>query len=253
MSEEVSVRSEGGVLWIRWDRPAKKNALTIPMYRAATAALVAAAGDRTRVVVLAGHPGAFTAGNDLADFMARQSELSAVLDFLAAAEALDKPLLAAVDGVAIGIGTTILLHCDAAWATARSLFKTPFVDLGLVPEAGSSLLLGQLIGQRAASEMLLAGRALDGTEAARLGLVNGLVEPDVLEAHVAQRAADLADKAPAALRASKALIRGAQRERVRAAMQAEAEVFATRLAAPEFFEAASAFMQKRKPDFSRFD
>jgi len=253
MADDVEVRSENGVTWIRWNRPTKKNALTIAMYRETTAALRQAAGDRTRVAVLAGHPGAFTAGNDLSDFMTRQSELSAVLDFLDAAANFQKPLLAAVDGVAIGIGTTILLHVDAAWCTPRSLFRTPFVDLGLVPEAGSSLLLAQLVGPRVANDMLLAGRTLDGAEAARLGLVNALVESDDLERVVGDYAQVLARKAPAALRASKALIRGAQRASVESAMKAEATAFAGRLTSPEFFEAAGAFMQKRAPNFEKFD
>lgn len=253
MSDEIRVSVNDGVALIRFDRPAKKNALTIAMYQGATAALAAAAADRTRVVVFAGHPGAFTAGNDLADFMTKQSELSAVLTFLEAIAQFPKPLLAAVDGPAIGVGTTLLLHCDAAWCTPRSLFRTPFVDLGLVPEAGSSLLLAQLVGPRVANEMLLAGRALDGAEAAARGLVTGLAEPEALEALVLGKAAELAAKAPAALRESKALIRGAQRAQVAAAMSAEAHAFAQRLASPEFAEAAGAFFEKRKPDFQRFD
>lgn len=253
MSDELRVTSVDGVTWIRFDRPSKKNALTISMYEAATQALREASAGRTRVVVFAGHPGAFTAGNDLSDFMKRQGELGAVLAFLDALVSFDKPILAAVDGVAIGIGTTLLLHCDGVWATERSLFRTPFVDLGLVPEAASSLLLGQLVGQRVATEMLLSGRSLSGPEAERYGLVNGLAQPDSLESLVASKAGQIASKAPAAVRDSKALIRSVQREQVQALIQREAVVFRRRLSSPEFMEAASAFMQKRAPDFSSFD
>jgi enoyl-CoA hydratase/carnithine racemase len=253
MTSGIEVRDDGLVRWIRFDRPSKKNALTIAMYRAASRALAEAANDPTRAVVFAGHPGAFTAGNDLSDFLSRRDELGAVLAFLDAIADFPKPLLAAVDGVAIGVGTTLLLHCDAAWCTERSLFKTPFVELGLVPEAGSSVLLGRLVGERVATEMLLAGRALGGAEAAAVGLVNGIEAADALEAAVGARAAALAARAPAAVRASKALIRRAHRAAVSAAMGAEAAVFAERLAAPEFAEAATAFLEKRPPDFSRFD
>lgn len=249
----VTVTHAERVTWIRFERPAKKNALTLAMYSQVTAALQRARTDRDRVVVLAGLPGMFTAGNDLADFMSRQSELHIVLDFLAEIASFPKPLLAAVDGVAIGIGTTLLLHCDAVWCTARSTFRTPFVDLGLVPEAASSLLLPQLVGHRVATQMLLAGRALSGDEAGRYGLVNQVVQPDALDDHVQEHARQLAAKAPAALRQSKALIRDVQRERVQAIMSAEADVFRQRLASPEFHEAATAFAQKRAPDFSAFD
>ncbi|TVQ94804.1 MAG: enoyl-CoA hydratase [Deltaproteobacteria bacterium] len=253
MSAELSIERAERVTWIRFDRPAKKNALTLAMYREATEALREASTGSCRVVVIAGHPGAFSAGNDLSDFMQRQGELGAVLDFLDALVRCPKPIFAAVDGVAIGIGTTLLLHCDGVWATERSRFKTPFVDLGLVPEAASSLLLPQIVGPRVANDMLLSGRTLTGAEAERYGLINGLTSPEAIESLVGSQAQILAAKAPAAVRQSKALIRGAQQERVLGQLAAEAEVFQERLRSPEFQEAAAAFMQKRKPDFSRFD
>jgi enoyl-CoA hydratase/carnithine racemase len=252
MSSGIAVHQDGAVRWIRFDRPEKKNALTLDMYREATRALTEAPAAGARVVVFAGHPGAFTAGNDLSDFLAHRDELGAVLAFLDAIAAFELPLIAAVDGVAIGIGTTLLLHCDAVWCTERSLFRTPFVQLGLVPEGGSSVLLAPLVGERVAAEMLLFGRALTGSEAAEHRLVNGVVAPDALEAEVAAKAAAVAASAPAAVRASKALLRRDRRARVAEAMRAEAAVFAERLASPEFAEAAGAFLEKRKPDFSKF-
>jgi len=241
---DLTVSEDAGIIAIRFDRPHKKNALTLAMYRQATTALRAANSDGARAVMILGHPGSFTAGNDLADFVQRQGELGAVVDFLDVLSTVDVPVLAGVDGVAIGIGTTLLLHCDVVLATARSVFRTPFVDLGLVPEGGSSLLLPRLVGPRLASEMLLEGRAIDGATAAASGLVSALVEPEALEPALTARALGLGAKAPAAVRASKALLRGAHAQELARVMAAEVASFRARLGSADFAAAAARFLSK---------
>lgn len=241
---DIVVTDDAGIVTIQFDRPQKKNALTLAMYREATAALRSADASDARAVVILGHPGAFTAGNDLADFVQRQGELGAVVDFLDALATVQVPVLAGVDGVAIGIGTTLLLHCDVVLATARSVFRTPFVALGLVPEGGSSLLLPRLVGPRLASEMLLEGRAIDGATAGASGLVHALVEPESLEGAILGRARELASLPPAAVRASKALLQGAHQAELARVMASEVAAFRERLASPDFAVAAARFLNR---------
>ena len=242
------------VTTLRFDRPDKKNAITLDMYVAMRGALEAAAGDPAiRAVVIAGSRDCFTAGNDLGDFLrAAQGggDIAAPIEFLHALAAIEKPVVAAVSGVAIGIGTTLLLHCDLVYASPGARFKTPFVDLGLVPEAGSSLLLPALVGERRAQQLLLLGEQIDAATALSWGLINGVAEdPDAAAAAAARR---LAACAPAALRATKALTRRASRDAVLEAMRVEGEMFGARLRSPEAMEALQAFMTRRAPDFSQF-
>ncbi len=242
------------VLTIRMARPAKKNALTAAMYGAMSAGLRRAwVDDDVRAVVITGGPDCFTAGNDLGDFLNAPptGAESPVVQFLTALRDFPKPLVAAVCGVAIGIGTTMLLHCDLAYAGTNARFHLPFVDLGLVPEAASSLLLPQLVGQRRAAQLLMLAEPFGGADALAYGLVNGVLEPEEVE-HVARsKALLLAAKAPAALRHTKRLMKQAQAELVAHTMDAELAVFGAQLQGPEAAEALQAFFEKRKPDFTQ--
>ncbi len=252
--DHVAATLDGGVLHLALDRPEKKNALTRAMYARLADALEGAAGDgAVRVVVLSGRGGVFTGGNDLADFMMDPptGPDSPVFRFLQAAATFPKPLVAAVAGPAIGIGTTILLHCDLAYAGPDAVLKMPFVDLGLVPEAASSLLLPQLAGRVRAAELLLFGEAVSAETAREVGLVNAVVDDPV--AHALERAAVLAAKPPAAVRQTKALLNHATADAVGETIAREGALFVERLGSPEAQEAFSAFFEKRAPDFSRFE
>ena len=254
MTDHVRISRHGRVLHLALARPEKKNALTRAMYAALADALSEASGDADiRAVVLSGEGGVFTAGNDLFDFMTDppRDETSPVFRFLHAAVDFPKPLIAAVEGVAIGIGTTILLHCDLAYASASARFKMPFTDLGLVPEAGSSLLVPRLAGGVRAAELLLLGEAFDAETAREMGMVNAVVANPTQ--HALERAQALALKPPAAVRQAKALLRAPLRDRVMATIREEAGLFIERLQSEEAQEAFTAFMEKRTPDFSRFE
>src|SRR5882757_11160131 len=210
-TSDVEVRTAPGVRTVRLTRPAKRNAITSAMYAALADALRAAdADDDVRVVVLTGSGGSFTAGNDLADMAANPplGDDAPPLRFLDALAALRPVLVAAVDGPAIGVGTTVLLHCDLVYATARSTFRLPFVNLGLVPEAASTLLLPRLVGAQKAAELMLFGEPFDAEAARAMGLVTTVVpDADALAAVVAERTAALRDKPREALLAVKALLR----------------------------------------------
>jgi len=252
---QIQVTTAERITTIRFDRPDKKNAITLDMYAALVAALAAAAADpAVRAVVIAGSRDCFTAGNDLGDFMrAAQGgggNVTAPLDFLRAIATFEKPVVAAVAGVAIGIGTTVLLHCDLVYAAPNARFKTPFVDLALVPEAGSSILLPALVGARRAAQLLLLGEQLDAPTALAWGLVNSVADDADAAAHAA--AVRLAACPPSALRATKALTRRTSRDAVLEAIRVEGEAFAERLRSPEAMEALQAFMARRPADFSRF-
>ncbi|MBK9036190.1 MAG: enoyl-CoA hydratase/isomerase family protein [Myxococcales bacterium] len=242
-----------GVATIQIDRPAKKNALDAATYRGLTDALANAAAEPTvRVAILTGTREVFTAGNDLGDFArvrAGGGDLSAS-DFLRALIAFPKPLVAAVNGWAVGIGTTLLLHCDFAYAAPTARFRTPFVDLGVCPEAGSTVLLPRMIGPRRAHELIYLGREIDGTTAAAWGLVSEVADDPLARAQAV--AAELAAKAPGAIRATKALLARATADELAAAMTAELAEFRARLVSDEAAEAAMALMARRRPDFTRF-
>jgi enoyl-CoA hydratase/carnithine racemase len=258
MSESPDIRVDVSdrVLTLAIHRPAKKNALTLAMYEAMTAALLRAQEDsEIRVVSLRGAEGCFTAGNDLLDFMQKPpaSADSPVGRFLEVLVGHPKPIVAAVEGIAIGVGTTMLLHCDLVYAAPSTRFQLPFVPLGLGPEAASSLLLPQLCGHQRAAELLLLGEPFDGVRAFELGLINRVVEADGLHAWARERAVTLAGLPPASIRLTKRLLRAPIRATLEAVMTDESAAFFERLRSPEAAEAMSAFFAKRKPDFSRFD
>jgi len=244
-----------GVATIEIARPEKKNALTIAMYQAMADALRAAAGDpAVRAVLITGQPGVFTSGNDLEDFMQRppQGPDSAVAQFMRALLDLDKPVVAAVTGAAIGIGTTMLLHCDFVYVSDEARLATPFVSLGLVPEYASSLLMPALMGRRRAAEKLLLGEPFGAEAAVECGLANAVLPAGEVLNHARRVAERFNALPPGAVRDTKQLMRRATREAALQAMQIEGEVFARRLRSPEAMEAFQAFFQKRKPDFSKF-
>jgi enoyl-CoA hydratase/carnithine racemase len=254
MSQHILTTTHDAVLRIQINRPDKKNALTLAMYDAMTTALLAAEADpAVRVILFAGADTCFTAGNDLGDFLNSppSGEDSPVFRFLKTLIAAQKPLLAAVHGVAVGIGTTMLLHCDLVWAGPSARFQVPFVNLGLTPEAASSLILPQLMGHRRAAELLLLGETFDAETAEAVGLVNGLRADSDLDAYVLHKAQVLAAKPPTAVRLSKQLMKRWPAEAVRQAMSAEGEIFIARLHSPEAREAMTAFFERRQPDFSR--
>jgi enoyl-CoA hydratase/carnithine racemase len=250
----ITTDLRSGVLHVTLARPEKKNALTLAMYDGLTEALARAAEPDVRVVLLAGAEGVFTAGNDLSDFVMNppSGEDSPVFRFLEAVSAFEKPLVAAVAGPAVGIGTTVLLHCDLVYAAPSARFALPFVNLGLCPEAASSYLLPLTVGMPKAAEWLLFGEPFGAEEAERAGLVNAVVPEGDLLAHATARAEALAAKPPASVRLTKHFLREGHRQAVRQAMRAEAEAFLQRLQSEEAAEAFTAFFEKRPPDFARF-
>ncbi len=255
MTTGIEVTVEDGLQTIRFARPEKKNALTPPMYTAITDALVR--GDASADVVahlFIGSGGVFSAGNDINDFVERARTGATldgpVLDFLRALVRVQKPMIAAVDGLGVGIGTTLLFHCDLVYATRESGFVAPFVDLGAVPEAGSSLLAPQRMGYARAFELLVLGEPFTAERAREAGLVNAIVQADKLEATAREAAARLARKPPEALALARRLLRGdttALAQRV----EEEARIFGERLSSPEAQEAFAAFLEKRPPDFAK--
>lgn len=243
------------VLRIEIARPDKKNALTQDMYRAMAEALASADADAAaRVALIHGARDCFTAGNDLKDFLERppHSEKAPVSDFLRQLPAFSKPLVAAVNGAAVGIGTTMLLHCDLVYAAPGARFQLPFVPLGLVPEAASSFLLPYIAGYQRAAELLMLGQPFGADKALAAGFVTEIVPEGELFERARAAALALVALPPAALRATKALMRKRFAARIAEAMEEEGAVFRERLASPEAREAMTAFFEKRKPDFSRF-
>lgn len=238
-----------GVMVIRMNRPDKKNALTRAMYDEMADGLVAAGkDDAIRAVVLFGVPGCFSSGNDVADFMAFAMNPDAVKDvnrFIFELGRFEKPLLSGVDGLAIGIGTTMNLHCDMTFATPRSLFKTPFTDLALVPEAASSLIGPRVMGHQRAFAMFAAGIGFSAEEARDAGLVWKVVGEEELEAATLAAAADLAAKPPVAMKISRRLLKGSVAE-IEARMSEELVHFGNQLRSKEAMEAFQAFMNRKK-------
>ncbi len=240
-------------------RPEKKNAITVEMYQAMADALNAAREDAgVRAVLITGQPGIFTSGNDIEDFMKRRpgegsdAMDSPVVRFMRALADCDRPVVAAVTGAAVGIGTTMLLHCDFVYVSDEARLAMPFVGLGLVPEYASSLLMPQLVGHRRAAQMLLLGDPFTPQDAVDCGLANAVLPAGEVVSHARRIAERFNALPPGAVRDAKRLMRAPQREQVLAAIRAEGELFAARLRSPEAIEAFSAFFQKRKPDFSKF-
>jgi len=253
MAEAVEFLRDDGILEIRLNRPDKKNALTVAMYAAMADALVAAEPDPAiRVVLFTAVGDAYCAGNDLNDFIAKppSGADSPVFRFLRALSEATKVVVAAVQGPAVGIGTTMLLHCDLVVAGKSAKLSVPFVNLGLVPEAASSLLLPRLIGHQRAAELFLLGESFDATTAHSYGLVNRVVEDADIQETARGLARQVAAKAPGAVRLIKKLMKG-KSATVPERMVEEAHDFGAQLASAELREAVAAFFQKRPPDFSK--
>jgi enoyl-CoA hydratase/carnithine racemase len=254
MTDNVVINRTDGVLEIRLNRPEKKNALTRAMYDAMANAFAQVDADPTlRVGLLTGTGDTFTSGNDIADFQARTASggQSAASRFLPTISSMQKPLIAAVNGAAIGVGTTMLMHCDLIVAARSARFVMLFTSLGLVPEAGSSLLFPRLLGNQRASALLLLGEPLDAVTAQEWGFVNRVVDDTALMETARELAQRLAALPPQAVRLTKRLIRHGARD-VPARIEEELALFRERLASPEAAEAFKAFAEKRKPDFSGF-
>jgi enoyl-CoA hydratase/carnithine racemase len=246
MSEQVLVSRADGVCEIRLNRPEKRNAITLSMYEALCGALAQAQADTAvRAVLLSGEGAGFTAGNDLNDFLGdlKFDGDNPIVRLLRVLATFGKPLLAAVHGQTVGIGTTLLLHCDLIVAARGTVFSMPFVALGLVPEAASSLLLPQLVGRQRAAELLLLGKPFDAATAHSLGLVNRVVEDAGLLSEARTLARSVAAQPVEALLAARRLLRGDPAE-VLARIDAEAKVFAERLGSEEFRVAARARMSR---------
>jgi enoyl-CoA hydratase/carnithine racemase len=248
-----------GVATIEIARPEKKNALTQAMYTAMAEALNGARADKSvRAVLITGQPGIFTSGNDIEDFMQRppgqgsDAMESPVFRFMRALLECDKPVVAAVTGAAIGIGTTMLLHCDFVYVSDEARLAMPFTTLGLVPEYASSLIVPQLMGHRRAAEKLLLGDPFTGEQAVECGIANGVLPAGEVLPHARRVAERFNALPPGAVREAKQLMRAPQRELVLQVIRTEGELFGKRLRSPEAMEAFQAFFQKRKPDFSQF-
>jgi len=251
------IKSEtlGQVARIRFDRLDKKNAITVQMYAQLGAALAAADADKqVRAVLLSGTAECFTAGNDVADFLKapRDPASSPARALFDALPSMKKPVVAAVGGPAIGIGTTLLLHCDLVYAAPNARFQLPFVPLAIVPEFGSTFLLPRIAGYQRAAELLLLGQPFTAQKALEAGIVTGIVPENELIGHCLKIAAALAALPPESIRLTKRLMKARHAQPLGAAIEEEMQIFGERLRSPEAKEALSAFLEKRKPDFSRF-
>jgi enoyl-CoA hydratase/carnithine racemase len=249
MSDHILVERHGAVQVIRMNRPDKKNALTRAMYRRMSQALAEGDADPAiRVHVFLGVSGAFSAGNDLNDFMAVATGGEGGLEawnFILTLARAQKPVVSGVDGIAVGIGMTLNLHCDLTFATPRTLFRTPFVDLGLVPEAGSSLILPATLGRQQAFALLGLGEGFSAEQAKAAGLIYAVVEEEKLEPAVMEAAGQIAAKPPEALKISRDLMLG-NREQLLARMHEETDLFQERLKSDEARAAFVAFMSRKK-------
>ena len=248
----VDIERDGGVIVATLNRPEKKNALTGAMYRTLREALVTASADEgVGAVLVTGEGGAFCAGNDIGDFLAENKAQSEGArsgpggEFIRTLARFDKPLVAAVEGPAVGVGTTMCLHCDLVYAAPSARFAMPFVNLGLVPEAGSSMLVPRRFGLGVASELLLLGETIDAARAREIGLVAEVVAPEAVKAHALAKAKALAAKPRAALLATRRLMRG-DAQALYAHMEEELVAFAHALKSPEARAAFEAFAGRAK-------
>ena len=250
----IKTATLNGVATIEIARPEKKNAITQAMYRAMADAIDAAVADNAvRALLLVGQPGIFTSGNDIEDFMQRPAGTeSPAFGFMRALIGCDKPVVAAVTGAAIGIGTTMLLHCDFVYVSDEARLAMPFVGLGLVPEFASSLIVPQLMGNARAAEKLLLGDPFTGADAVEAGIANAVLPAGEVANHARRVAERFNALPPGAVRETKQLMRRARNQAALETIAVEGGVFAQRLRSPEAQEAFSAFFQKRKPDFSKF-
>ncbi|MBP6782054.1 MAG: enoyl-CoA hydratase [Ottowia sp.] len=251
---EILQHQDAGVLTLTFNRVERKNSINVAMYDALATAIAQAADDAaTRVVVIQGHETVFSAGNDIEDFLKNKpaGDDSPVFRFLRGIAAFPKPLIAAVCGPAVGIGTTMLFHCDLVYAGDNAAFSMPFVNLGLVPEAASSLLAPRMFGHHRAAEALLLGEPFMAEAALEVGLVNRVLPPTEANAYAQQQARKLAAKPLPSLITTKALMKGGYLGEILHRMDQEGAHFARMLGEPAAREAMTAFMEKRKPDFSK--
>jgi len=252
----INTELDDNVLRICIDRPEKKNALTVAMYTTmAEAVEQGEANPDVRVLLLHGNGDSFTAGNDLQDFMAnpwKGQDVPPAVRFMLAVARAKKPVIAAVQGSTVGIGVTILLHCDLVYAADNAKLVMPFVNLGIIPEAGSTLMVPALMGHQRAAELLMLGTPISAQRAFELGLVNTVVPLEKLMETALGAAQSLAEKPAAAIRATKELMKKPMAADVERVIQEELQVLAERLSSPECREALMAFLQKRKPDFKQF-
>lgn len=254
-TDHVRITRREGILHIQMNRPEKKNALTRAMYQTmADAILGADKDDAIRVILLTGTADCFTSGNDLTDFMSARNDKGRQPHnpFLPVISRAEKPVVAVVSGSAIGIGTTMLLHCDLVYAGTKARFQLPFVNLGLCPELASSLLLPRLIGHQKAAELLLLGEPFDAQTAREFGLVNAVFPEEELFETALRKARQLAAQPPASVRLTKALMKRPMEAAVSNAIDEELAFFIELLKSPAAEEAFHAFVERRKPDFSKF-
>lgn len=253
---QIEVECEAAIVRIAINRPEKKNALTADMYTALADAIEDAERDSgVRVLLLHGKGDAFTAGNDLQDFLQKPwkgQDMPPAVRFIQAVAHAKKPVVAAVHGLVVGVGTTILLHCDLVYAAEDTRFMMPFINLGIVPEAASTVLLPALVGRQRASELFMLGTPLSAQRAFELGMVNAVLSSDNLLPTAMKSAQALAEKPGAALRATKDLMKRTYQAEVARALREEVEVISERLESAETREALAAFVEKRKPDFSKY-
>jgi enoyl-CoA hydratase/carnithine racemase len=247
---EINIEKRDGLLRIEIDRPQKKNAITADMYRVMAEALAQAEREAdVKVVLIHGSPGVFTAGNDLGDFMVNPpaDESAPVFQFLLGLAAASKPLVAAVTGAAVGVGTTLLFHCDLVYAGQSAQFRLPFVTLGLCPEAASSYLLPAIAGHQRAAEKLLLGEPFGAAEARELGFVNQVLPDDQVLEHARGQAAKLAALSLPSLQTTKRLMKRVPQPRIEEQLREEALHFRRLLGSPEAQQAFAAFFAKKKP------
>jgi len=257
---DILTHKENGVLTITFNRPEKKNAITTAMYQAMADALRDAETDAAvRAILITGKPEIFTAGNDLEDFMknagslAKSDSVPPVYQFMQALNDAGKPVIAAVSGAAVGIGTTLLMHCDLIYLADNAKLSMPFTQLGLCPEFASSMVFQQIVGYQRAAEKLMLGEAFSAHEAFEMGFVNKVLPIEELLPYAQHVAAKLVALPAASIRTTKRLMKGAQPQAIVTKMNEENQHFAGMLNAPEAKEAFMAFFQKRKPDFSQFN
>ncbi len=251
---DILTHTDAGVMTITFNRLDKKNSITSSMYAAMADAVAQAGADpAVRVVVSQGHESIFSAGNDIGDFLNQppSTQESPVYRFLRGIATFEKPLLAAVAGPAVGIGTTMLFHCDLVYAGDNAAFSMPFVNLGLCPEAASSLLAPRMFGYHRAAEALLMGEPFFAEAAQEVGLVNRVVPPTEVNGYAQAQARKLAAKPLSSLIATKRLMKGGDQQAVLQKMDEEGQSFGRMLREPAANEAFSALMEKRKPDFSK--
>ncbi|PKM22551.1 MAG: enoyl-CoA hydratase [Gammaproteobacteria bacterium HGW-Gammaproteobacteria-14] len=254
--QEIQVTENLGVLEVAIQRPDRKNALTHAMYTAINQAFDYAEREPTiRALLITGTEGCFTAGNDMVDFLQNPpiGDDAPVMILLGKLATFPKPLIAAVNGPAVGVGTTLLFHCDLVYVGESAKLQMPFTSLGLCPEAGSSYLLPLMIGHQRAAELLMLGEVIDGQRACQLGIANAVLADAETLSHARAQAARIVAQPAAAVRLTKELMRAPFKDMLHSHMKVEGDAFGKRLVSPEGREAMQAFMEKRKPNFSQFD